>query len=124
MSKTCQHAAEGCDYPAGQCIGACDPVKQSVSMERLQAKLASAEKACNDLAEDLGETRRERDHWHSRLLAEVADRRRLQALNQELLESLKEVTFLLEASLKLRGEPHPGSIGAKARAAIAKATTN
>lgn len=49
---------------------------------------------------------------------------RLIAAAPELLESLQEVTFLLEALLKLRGEPSPGSIGAKARAAIAKATTN
>lgn len=55
---------------------------------------------------------------------EIGSGARLIAAAPELLESLQEVTFLLEALLKLRGEPHPGSIGAKARAAIAKATTN
>lgn len=39
----------------------------------------------------------------------------------ELLESLQEVLPMLEQLLMIRGEPEPGSIGHKARAAIAKA---
>ena len=39
----------------------------------------------------------------------------------DLLEALKEVVPLLEAALMIYGEPEPGSIGFKARAAIAKA---
>lgn len=39
----------------------------------------------------------------------------------EMLESLQEVLPMLEQLLMIRGEPEPGSIGHKARAAIAKA---
>jgi len=39
----------------------------------------------------------------------------------DLLEALKEVVPLLEAALMIQGKPEPGSIGFKARAAIAKA---
>ena len=40
----------------------------------------------------------------------------------ELLEALQEVVPMLESMLMLWGDPEPGSIGHKARAAIAKAT--
>lgn len=46
---------------------------------------------------------------------------RLIATAPELLEALQEVLPMLEHLLMIRGEPEPGSIGHKARAAIAKA---
>lgn len=39
----------------------------------------------------------------------------------ELLEALQDVTTMLEHMLMISGDPEPGSIGHKARAAIAKA---
>ena len=39
----------------------------------------------------------------------------------ELLDALQEVLPMLEQLLMIRGEPEPGSIGHKARAAISKA---
>lgn len=47
---------------------------------------------------------------------------RLIAAAPDLLESLQEVLPMLEQLLMIRGEPEPGSIGHKARAAIAEAT--
>lgn len=102
MNLPCIHAASGCDYPASECAGHC----------------ASRQPESLRLADALGDAPK----WQQ--LQAAAELRRLHALNAELLESLKEVTFLLEASLRLRGDPDPGSIGAKARAAIAKATQN
>lgn len=46
---------------------------------------------------------------------------RLIAAAPELLESLQELVQILEKMLMIQGEPKPGSIGHKARAAIAKA---
>lgn len=46
---------------------------------------------------------------------------RLIAAAPDLLEALQEVLPMLEQLLMIRGEPEPGSIGHKARAAIAKA---
>lgn len=45
----------------------------------------------------------------------------LMAAAPELLESLQDVVEILEVMLRIDGEPRPGSIGYKARAAIAKA---
>ena len=42
--------------------------------DELQAKLAATEKACNELAIELENVRRERDHWHARLLGEINKR--------------------------------------------------
>ena len=51
--------------------------------------------------------------WHdARLIAAAPD----------LLEALQEVVPMLEAALMFHGEPEQGSVGYKARAAIAKAT--
>lgn len=47
---------------------------------------------------------------------------RLIAASPDLLEALQEVLPMLEQLLMIRGEPEPGSIGHKARAAIDKAT--
>lgn len=47
---------------------------------------------------------------------------RLIAAAPELLEALQEVLPMLENLLMIRGDPEPGSIGYRARAAIAKAT--
>ena len=103
MNMPCIHAASGCDYPAGECAGHCVTEKQPEAYALILA----------DTLDLLA--------LQTELRKAAAELRRLHALNAEMLESLKEVTWLLEASLKLRGEPHPGSIGAKARAAIAKA---
>ena len=46
---------------------------------------------------------------------------RLMAAAPELLEALQDVTKMLEHMLVISGDPEPGSIGHKARAAIAKA---
>lgn len=98
----CKHAASGCGYPEGECAGLCMPEtyltivyrvthpKQPRALleqaewsaashshaiderDRLQAKLDATNKACNELAIELEKVRRERDHWHARLTAEVS----------------------------------------------------
>ena len=105
MNTSCLHATSGCDYPAGECAGHCVTEKQPEAL-RLADELCTAPE-------------RSRTSFEA-----AAELRRLHSLNVELLEALQEVTFLLEASLKLRGEPHPGSIGAKARALITQAESN
>lgn len=42
--------------------------------QRLQAQLDAANKACNELSAALADMKRQRDHWHARLTAEVLDR--------------------------------------------------
>ena len=46
---------------------------------------------------------------------------RLESVNAELLEALKDVLPILESMLRINGDPSPDSIGGRARAAIAKA---
>ena len=128
MSKPCQHAASGCDYPAGECAGHCasnqaeilhlaDLLEQGRHLfhaerkevgaalkslhaknvelstalghateralvhkqraDQLQARFDATTKACNELAIELENVRRERDHWHARLLAEVGKRNKM-----------------------------------------------
>lgn len=42
--------------------------------DKMQAQLDAANKACNELAAHVDDLLKQRDHWHSRLLAEVGKR--------------------------------------------------
>ena len=59
---------------------------------------------------------------HQNIRALKAECAQYRSQRDELLESLQEVLPMLEQLLMIRGEPEPGSIGHKARAAIAKTT--
>ena len=45
----------------------------------MKARLEAINKAANELARELEKVRRERDHWHARLLAEVGKRNKPEA---------------------------------------------
>lgn len=52
--------------------------KAAAELRRLNAQLDASKKAANELADALGNTRRERDYWHARLLAEVNKRHKME----------------------------------------------
>ena len=61
----------------------------AAELRRLHAQLDAANKACNDLAIELERVGKERDYWHSRLLAEAGSVDRMRHAAKTMLADIE-----------------------------------
>ena len=136
MTKTCPHAASGCNYPEGDCPGHCASKQQSAPLQladSLENELegydgVSIPRTCQDIADKAAaELRRQHaenedfratiDHLTRENAEQIGEIVELKELRDELLEALRDCMRRIDD-----GDDYgPDHAVTKARAAIAKA---
>ena len=137
MTKTCPHAASGCNYPEGDCPGHCASKQQSAPLQladSLENELegydgVSIPRTCQDIADkaaaelrrlyaENADFRATCDHLTRENARQIGEIVALKWQRDELLEALQNIAGYLDDTAACNSDK---AVAAIARAAIAKA---